>query len=220
MNKLIIGVVVVLLLGAGAYYLYSQMNVSPMKKVTESVMKGKDSAGNMFTSIKDAMGKSMSLSCDYTNDDGAHVVTYVKAGAVRVQTDDPKSKEGVQNILLKDSKMYMWSETTKAGFMYTIKAPESVSPQPTLTRDIESETGLSSGDKQESVLAQIEKFKDSCKAGTVADSMFVVPTDVKFQDMDVMMKQVVPSGVPSTTGSADYQQYVKDMMKQYAPTGK
>lgn len=219
MNKLIIGVVIVLLLGAGAYYLYSRMNVSPMKKVTDSVMKEKESAGNMFTSIKDAMGKSMSLSCDYTNDGGAHVKTYVKGGAVRVQTDDPKNRDGVQDVILKDSKMYMWSETTKAGFMYTIKAPESISPQPSAIKE-ESETGAQSGDKQESVLAQIEKFKDSCKAGTVADSMFTVPTDVKFQDMDAMMKQLVPSGVPSTTGSADYQQYVKDMMKQYAPTGQ
>ena len=38
-------------------------------------------------------------------------------------------------------------------------------------------------------LAELEKYKDSCKPTVVADSMFVPPADVKFQDLSKMMQQ-------------------------------
>jgi hypothetical protein len=59
------------------------------------------------------------------------------------------------------------------------------------------EGGSPSNEAQgEKVLAEMEKYKSYCKVETVSDSLFTPPADVKFTDLESMMKGFkVPSGV-------------------------
>jgi len=75
--------------------------------------------------------------------------------------------------------------------------------------------------QDKTVLAQIEKYKDSCKAEIIADSFFQVPTDVNFQDMSAftknLMKQVPTVSQTNDTSSVDSQKLIEEMMKKISP---
>jgi len=121
------------------------------------------------------------------------------------------------NILMKDKKMYMWSDKTKQGFTLAINEPENISPVPKKM----GEGKVQERKDQESVLAQIEKYKDACKVEVIADSYFTVPSGVQFQDMDAFQKQMM-KGIPANPrtndgSSVDSQKYLEEMMKQISP---
>lgn len=212
MKKILPIVVLLLLLGVGGYFYMNSKGISPKKT---GVMTGSSAGENVFTSIKDALSKSLSLKCVYKNEAGVESTSYIKAGAVRMVTSGSTDNDQPGNILIKDKKMYMWSDVTKKGFTYSIEEPKDVSPYPTSADNPDANTG----DKQESVLAQIEKYKDACKAEVIDDSFFVVPTDVEFQDMSALQKQFM-EGLPKTTpqsgdnDSANYEDYIKQIQQQ------
>ncbi len=109
----------------------------------------------------------------------------------------------------------MWNDTTKTGFMYTMQAPEAVTPAATeAAANVTPQANEPSADnKGQSFLAEINKFKNACKPGNIDASMFDVPQDVKFQDMDALINQM--KKIPSAGANpADYQQYVQQMMQK------
>lgn len=206
MKKILPVLVVLILLGVGGYFYMGSKRITPSNST----------GGNVFTSIKDALSKSMSLKCVYKDEKGAETVSYIKGGAVRVMVTETGETEQYGNILMKDKKMYMWSDKTKQGFTLMIKEPENISPVPKKGNESPQK-----GNDQESVLAQIEKYKDACKVEVIADSYFTVPSGVQFQDMDAFQKQMmkgIPTNPPSNDGSSvDSQKYLEEMMKQISP---
>lgn len=166
--------------------------------------------GNVFNSIQDALSKSLSLKCVYKDEKGVQTTTYIKGGAVRVSMEGITENEQPSSIIMKDKKMYMWNEVSKTGFTYAINEPK-VTP--------ETDKAPAVDNKDASVLAEIEKYKDSCKTEVIADSFFVPPADVKFQDMSAFTENLMKQ-VP-TTGAGDQntvnQDYINQLMKQISP---
>lgn len=192
MKNLIVVLVVLALLGVGGYFYLSSRSAMPK---LPGVTTGQNAGGNVFTSIKDALSKSLSLKCVYTDESGVETTSYIKGGAVRVMMAGQTDASQPNNIIMKDKKMYMWSDAKKTGFVFTIEEPE-VTPLPNEDKKMVRPEDSDAGTKQEeSILAQIEKYKDACKPEVIADSMFAVPTDVNFQDMDALQKQMM-KGLP------------------------
>lgn len=191
MKNLVPVIVILLLLGfSGYYFMNSQKAKSPMmeQKTTGTTRQG----GNIFTSIKDALSKSISLKCEYPNPDGKGTVTsYIKNGAVRVMSMMMGPK-GNGSAIMKENKMWIWDDIKKEGMMITLDTSKMVKP---------SGGASPSSDQREKVLAEMEKYKNYCKTEMVADSLFTPPADVKFTDLQNMMKNFkIPSGVmPSVT---------------------
>ncbi len=190
MKNLIPVVVVLLLLGVGGYVFMNSQKAKPVtmeKKTSGSTQQ----EGNVFTSIRDALAKSLSLKCEYPNPDGkgGKVTSYIKNGAVRVMNMGMNT-EGYGHAIMKDSKMWIWSEGKNEGMMLTLNKPEA-----------EKAAAEKKEDQSEQVLEEMEKYKNSCKTEVVADSLFTPPANVRFADLEGMMKKA---------GS--------DMMKQI-PTG-
>lgn len=193
MNKslpIVIVVVLLLLLGGGAFLAFK--NKSQPSAPSTNVNQEPTQEGNVFTSIKDALSKSLSLECLYKDEKGTETKTYIKGGAVRVETKTlAEGKETNSQIIFKDKKMYNWDEATKKGVIFEI-------PEETL-KDVENlkttpqQNQTSGENKGESLLADIEKYKDSCKPAVVSDSLFTPPTDVEFQDLSAMF-QNPPTG--------------------------
>lgn len=201
MKKVLPVIVVLLVVVAGYFLIGSKKPGTPLLQKPE---------GNIFTSIQDALSKSLSLKCVYKDEQGVQTTTYIKGGAVRVNMEGIKDNEQPGSIILKDKKMYMWNEVSKTGFTYTITEP-IVTPGTDKAPAVDN--------KDASVLAEIEKYKDSCKTEIIADSFFVPPSDVRFQDMSAFtenLKKQVP-----TTGTGDQntvnQDYVNELMKQISP---
>lgn len=183
---IIVGVGLLLALVVGAYLLKS--------KKTDNVNSVSDKESkSVFTSVKDALSKNITLVCDFKDEQGASTKSYIKNGAVRVSTSDSSNSSG--EIIMKDKKMYMWDMKTKAGFIYEVEdSDDSQSNQ----------VGMTGSEvvKSEQYLDMIEKYKDSCKVATVEDSYFTPPTDVKFQDMSKFLEDL-KSQMPSLPTSIE-----------------
>lgn len=134
---------------------------------------------NIFTSVKDALSQKLTLACEFTDETGATTKSYIKNGAVRVSSTG--NSEQTNEIIIKDKKMYMWDDKKKQGFMYIISDEAKNSQTGNTNQDVVS---------SQSYLNMIDKYKDSCKVATVADSYFVVPTDVNFQDMAKLLEDL------------------------------
>ena len=210
MKKLLPVLLILIFLGGGYFYI-SFRGITPKAPLGLS---GNQTGGNVFTSIKDALSKSLSLKCVYKNEEGVETTTYIKGGAVRVMmTSAAAGDEQPDNIIMKNKMMYMWNNTTKTGFSLKLEEPKDLTPFPTVKQD---GNAVKKEDQQESVLAEIEKYKDACKAEVVSDSMFSVPTDVKFQDMSALQEQMMKTipQAPQVGNQEDAQKYIQEMMQQ------
>lgn len=160
---------------SGVSYLKFKNNNTNSDNVEDS-----GTADNVVTSIKDALSKKVTLVCEFKDDSGSSVKSYIKNGAIRIMTNN-NVESGAGEIIIKDKKMYMWDVKTKQGFMYDV--PE----------ESENDTAsITNGDvvKSESYLNMIDKYKDSCKVSSVEDSYFDLPSDIKFQDMAKFLEDI------------------------------
>ena len=83
-EKIVPVLVVLLILGVGGYFYMSSKGALPKASIgTDS----NNSGSNVFTSIKDALSKSLSLKCVYKDEKGTQTTTYIKGGAVRVMME-------------------------------------------------------------------------------------------------------------------------------------
>jgi len=214
MKKIISVLAILSFLGVGGYFYMNSKGTVPKTPFGTATSTG--GSTNVFTSIKDALSKSLSLKCIYKDEKGIQTTTYIKGGAVRVMMEGVKEKEQPNNIVLKDKKMYMWDEITKTGFTFTMTEPKISPPK------ADGKLPDMGGDnKNEELLAGIEKYKDSCKTEIIADSFFTPPADVKFQDMSAftenLMKQVPTANPVKDQSTSEAQKALEELMKQITP---
>lgn len=199
MNKKVVIIGALLLLGVIGY-------VFTQKSSNSALTSGaKNAVTSPFTSIQDALSKSLSLQCTFTDDKGRETKTYIKAGAVRTDYTGSTTDES-GSMIMKDKKIYTWTNSKKEGFM--MEVPE-VKATPSQTTTTTSDKTANPAD----ALAMIEKYKDSCKPGTVADSLFTPPSDIKFADYSSMMKDLQKTMQP--TGGAMNEEGLKELMEKY-----
>lgn len=194
-SKLIIGIVVVVLLallGFGAFKF--------LKKGASTMVPGGSQSGNVFTSIKDALSKSVSLQCDYSDANGIKTTAYIKAGAIRSDTTG-KTPEESGSAIIKDKKMYFWN--SQGGFTMDFKDTETTAPSTAPSK--------SGGEKPQDIMNSLEQYKDSCKPAVVSDSLFTPPANVKFQDFSQMFK--------TPTGGAGVPAFNEKDIQKYLPQG-
>ncbi len=203
-NKIIAGVVIgVVLIGGGALY---------FKKGASMGLPGSGSPA--FTSIQDALSKSVSLECNFTDETGRQTKSYIKNGAMRADFTASKPEES-GSMIFKEKTMYFWG-TNNQGYMMTI--PEETAQQKEIAKNVPTENeGLGN---YKDMLSAIDKYKDSCKPSVVSDSLFTPPTSVEFTDFSKMMEGL--QGIPGATGAGTGgnpavidQDQINKMMQQY-----
>lgn len=193
-NKIIIVVVILILLAVAAFFF-----------LNKNKMAGPNLAGsnNAITSIQDALTKSISLQCEFTDEGGRKTKSYIKNGAVRADITSGNADESGSTII-KDKTVYFWN--SKGGFMMTM-------PDVKTDDTVKSEGSGSEESQGADVIKAMEQFKDSCKTAVVSDSLFIPPSDIKFTDMSKMM----PTGTTQTGGQAPQmnQEQINQYMQQY-----
>lgn len=178
----VVAVLLLLLVGGASYMRFKGNSKGGSDK--------KDESKSIFTSVKDALSKNITLVCEFNDENGSSVKSYIKNGAVRVTSTGGSETKQSGDIIMKDKKMYMWDLKTKQGFVYDI---------PDADKSGDGKVGMTATqvNQSESYLSMIDKYKDSCKVATVEDSYFVPPTDVKFQDMSKFLEDLKKQ-MPST----------------------
>lgn len=210
MNKnLIIGIVALLLIGGGAYYFLSQNKQAGPTSGQSTTSSGP--SGSVFSSIRDALSKSLSLACTFTDESGRQTKSYIKNGAVRADITAADSKES-GSVIVKDNKMYFWN--SQGGFMMDLTTTTTPGAGSATT----GSSGTSAPGEVGNVMDTLEKYKNSCKPSVVADSLFTPPTNVTFQDFSKMMQPPTGSASTNAIPTINYQQY-RQGNPQVTPSG-
>lgn len=172
MNKKIIIILAVTLLLISGVVLFKGQKIGNKNNVDSS------GSNNVFSSIKDALSKDLTLTCEFKDEKGNITKSYIKNGAVRISTSGDDTKGG--EIIMRDKKMYMWDEKSKEGFIYEI---------PDEDKDKVGMTGQEIN-QSDAYLNMIDKYKDSCKTAVIEDSYFVEPKGINFQDMSKLLQDI------------------------------
>ncbi len=178
--SIIIVIIVLVVIGAFVYF----NNSSKQGGSTEQVKTG---GNNVFSSIKDAMSKSLSLKCEYQSVEGK-TITYVKGEKVRVITETTGTEATIANLIFKDNKMWIWNNGEKEGYIFEIDE-QSASEQEEMPNQA----------NKEEVIDELEQYKDKCSAAVVQDSMFNPPSDVSFRNLNNLQEEMM-KGLDGITG--------------------
>jgi len=94
-----------------------------------------------------------------------------KGKSIRSETDNKGQK---YYVILKDQKLWSWSDKDKNGLLIDISDTQS-----------KAQTGQKS---EEDIIDEVEQHKENCKPTVVSDLMFNPPSDINFQDLGQMFK--------------------------------
>ncbi|MDQ7814749.1 MAG: hypothetical protein RDU25_03030 [Patescibacteria group bacterium] len=135
----------------------------------------------LFQSIKDAFDRSVAIRCEYTNEDGEKITTYIKNKKIYLETQPKLDKNGEEAPLVKgiatNDTMYVWTVGNKQGLSIDLR--EATEPATIAGTEVRS---------TEDIIDQLEKKKESCKPDSIPDSKFDLPSDVEFKSLSDMMK--------------------------------
>ncbi|RJQ35773.1 hypothetical protein C4559_06380 [Candidatus Microgenomates bacterium] len=196
-KQLIIAAVLLLLLAGGGYLFLNKSSSQPGAATTDT---SKKEDGSVFGSIKDALSKSLSLQCEYSDESGRKTMVYIKGGAIRSNVSGKTPEESGSSIV-KDGKLYFWN--SKEGIMMAFNMQD-------LGKEI---TPVQSGENPQSVVQDLEKYKENCKPATVDSSLFTPPSDVKFTDFSKTIQDAQKSLKEGSNGVSEEQ--IKELQKQF-----
>jgi len=214
--KKVLPVIILIALLAGGYWFYT-VKSQVAKNPALMLMEKSKNEGGLFGSIEEALKKSMSLKCEFTDDQGRKTTSYIKNGAIRSTTNDSVDKEQPNNFLIKDQKIYMWNEASKKGFIYAIMSGNKQDDGPgKINKMVQDSSGT---EQKNQIIAEMEKYKNACKAENISDSYFEIPANISFQDINEMMRGMPkspPQEAPPAGGTTqdNYQDYINQMIQQ------
>jgi hypothetical protein len=143
---------------------------------------------------------------------------FIKGKMMKIDTTSTTTDEkGVATTsvghMISDTKfLYTWDDKTKSGAKMAIPTEEESKKLADDAKQFQADSKVPSLESE----ADFDSYKNegyavTCKAGSVDDSLFVPPADVKFIDPSDMMK-AIPS--PDAAGNIDMSK-LKDFEKQF-----
>src|SRR5688572_4232873 len=94
----IVAVVLLAIIGAGAYMLMGKNDSNSLPSTSSN----SDDSSGVFGSIQEAISKSVSLQCEYTDESGMKTTAYISGGSVRA---DMTGGAEASSVIMKDKKM-------------------------------------------------------------------------------------------------------------------
>jgi len=178
-NKIVLLIAVVAVLVGGIWYFKSrptpksgEIKPSP----TPEEVKTEEKKEGIFGSIREALEKSVNLKCQYQLESGDKMTVYLKGkDLVRAEVITRQNQETI--TIMKDDKMWFWLPATKKGMVVSLAGLQ--------------QQGLANQQvpNKEKIIEEAEKYRTSCQPATIADSLFEIPKEVEFENLDELMKK-------------------------------
>jgi len=128
----------------------------------------------VFQSIKDAFDRSVAIRCDYTDEDGEKVTTYIKNKKIYLESQPKPDEDGTVTPLVHgitmDDKMYIWTAESNEGLIFDLNDAE----EPAKMGDTEVRS-------TEDIINKLEEKKENCRPETIPDSKFDLPAGMEFK---------------------------------------
>lgn len=159
------------LFGAGCFEKQAQDTANDGKATSPSQAEEKS---GVFQSIKDAFDKSIAIKCEYADEDGDVVTTYIKNKKIYLESQPETDEDGTLYPLIRgitmDDKMYIWTAESKQGVMLDLQ--DATEPAKMGDTEVRSTADI---------IKKLEEKKENCKPETIADSTFDLPEGVEFK---------------------------------------
>lgn len=176
MKKILSIIVIVLAIALGLFLLKNQKGQIPQVSQTEK-NKVNQTSKNIVQGIKDLITSNVSIKCVYEMANGSKVTSYLK-GKDKIKSII-ESNNGKSEAIIINGKMYSWDDKTKQGIVMSIdNLPQGQKNEKTTVED------------PEKYIDELEKMKAVCQKENFPESIFQLPTDVKFQNMDKIQEMM------------------------------
>ena len=151
---------------------------------------------NEAQKVATAIQAGKPVKCTITKLEGAdgeamQMEYYIKGEKIKMTGVEIEGNEQEQGAMISDGEfIYVWDDQTKEGFKFPAVDPDE-------NQEIADQTAQNQPDlpdfSKEDVQQQYQDqgYRLDCDQTNVADSEFVPPTDVTFQDFSAMMKNVM-----------------------------
>lgn len=200
MTKILIGVVVVALIGAGAWFVLNQPSDETPGVESERVTQENSDADMMaemenagFGSLASLFGRGENIRCDFTSTfegEEASGTFYTNGENFRVDSEYSTADGVMTSSMINDGEyMYTWGQSPEGAM--AVKMP-ILEAQGEGSVDYESDDNEASFDIDQQV-------DYDCARWSVDASVFVPPSDVTFMDMEAMMQGMM-EGMPAGMG--------------------
>lgn len=191
MNKIVLAVVAVVILGGGLYLMLSSesdeamnTNTTAMENSAENTESQDEVAMSGTGPLSAFMESGRSVQCEFSSEDesGSADGTFRYSNEqYRVDVDTVYEEGTYQSHIISDGEnMYIWG-TGPQGDMAIMMSEEDTEADESAEAFVESEETF---DAEQNVTYD-------CQAWSADSSAFVPPSDIEFMDMSVMMQQMM-----------------------------
>lgn len=136
--------------------------------------------------MANAIEAGESVSCTMSNDTDSTMVYHIKGEKFKI-TGMSTGEDLQTGSMLSDGEfIYNWSDDTKMGTKMKIEEPEEVTSDPEMTEELVDEESQISDPRD----FYDQGFEVDCERSIIADSEFVIPTDVTFTDLSDLMQNM------------------------------
>lgn len=190
---IIIAVVAVILVAAGAYLALGKKSQTPETPSTTTATEQKsEDSGSIKGSIKSLLSRGKNVSCTVKypmRESSYEGKVYVSANKMRGNFSTTVEGKQMENHMISDGMfMYSWTSGTPQGVKFKIE-------------ETQAQASPVAGQSEQ---VDIDKEVDmDCSSWSVDNSMFTPPSDVKFSDFSQMMK---PASSPAPGGQTQQNQ--------------
>ncbi len=211
-TKVFLSLVVVALVLAGCKF--------PWQKASPETSGGQKQTGGSVaekigSSLKDAFGLGKSMKCTYTAPGGAVTTIFVKDKKVRIEGAQFSTATDMGGGMINDGEwIYIWNNTEKEGMKYQISALKTIAEN---QENGEEFTLKDWADFGKWVTENEKRYDMKCDGTVLADSQFVPPSDIKFQDLTEMFLQI--EKMKKTQGVEDENESSGSEEQSEAPSG-
>lgn len=186
MKNIIIGILIVLALGAGWYYWSTNREETP---TTETSTQTETTSENTSTEESDSSNNLLSLlqsgesqMCTYSVDQEGNMISgvvYVSGENMRSNYEITSEDQNMTGSMIKQGDtMYIWGSSVPQGIKMTVNLEELAAqaeanpgqPQPTTPFDV------------------TQDMEYSCDSWNVDETQFMPPANITFTDMSTMME--------------------------------
>lgn len=149
--------------------------------------KGESVTEKIGSSLKEAFGLGRSMKCTYTAPEGGLTTILVKDKKVRIEGAQFGSGEGKSGGMINDGQwIYIWDNEKKEGMKYQVSALKTAAE----SQEEETSSLKNWADFGKWAEENEKKYSMQCSGAALADSQFVPPADVQFQDLTEMFLQI------------------------------
>lgn len=182
LKKVIIPILVLVAAGAG-WYFYKGQGALPG---VGSSLKSEAFKGGLAAAVK----LGVPMKCSYSIGNEMESEGYIKGKNYRGKMEDETGK--VSEVIMKDNCMWNWDTETREGSKFCFEGENE-----------DAMWDFDAGDTEDMDIPEGYEAPDveyDCKPAVISDSMFALPTDVKFLDMQEMMNSFMPEGMEAVDG--------------------